>query len=216
MSINKHKQMHESFYCLFLARWELFLTDQSKFGYNANCFVLFFFLFLLRMIIHWPAFLCWVTRSPSPRSLKTSTRTTSSNCISSPTSTISDQRANTLLRGTDARWLNVSAALFGRGCQRGWFKNCVLCPQVDGGHPQCHDPLQCRSCPEQQRVPSSLKSAHLVSTHRLPRVALCPSCPHPHPTDSLLFFSTHIWDICTCVHAHLVLFNALMVTCPLV
>lgn len=75
------------------------------------------------MIIHWPAFLCWVTQSPSPQSLKTSTRTTSSNCISSPTSTISDRRVNTLLRGTesnrpDAHVLNVFAVLLSPGCQR--------------------------------------------------------------------------------------------------
>lgn len=56
--------------------------------------------FFLRMIIRWRVFLCWATRSPSPPSLKTSTRNMSSNCISSPTSTISDRRASTLLRGT--------------------------------------------------------------------------------------------------------------------
>lgn len=52
-----------------------------------------------RTIIHLPAFLCWVTPSPSRQSLKTSTRTMSLNCISSPTSTTSDRRVNTLLKG---------------------------------------------------------------------------------------------------------------------
>lgn len=72
------------------------------------------------MTIHWPAFLCWVTQSPSPQSLKTSTRTTFSNCISSPMSTISDRRVNTLLRGTDCnhpdpQFLKVFAVLDVRG-----------------------------------------------------------------------------------------------------
>lgn len=49
-----------------------------------------------------------------------------------------------------------------------------------------------------------------------PSGGISPFLPRPLLLDSWLFFSTHIWDICTCVHAHLVLFNALMVTCPLV
>lgn len=77
---------------------------------------------------------------------------------------------------------------------RGLIKKSV-CPQVDGSHPQRHSPLQRRSYPEQQRVASSLSC--LVSMHRLPRV-LSPW--------TLLFFPTHIWDICTRVHAHTVLF----------
>lgn len=77
------------------------------------------------MIIHWPAFLCWVTQSPSPQSLKTSTRTTSSNCISSPIFTISDRRVNILLTGTDAHVLNVFAAMLIHNCQRIYKKYCI-------------------------------------------------------------------------------------------
>lgn len=69
---------------------------------SLNPFISHFSMFL-RMIILWPAFLCWATRSPSPRTLKTFTRTTSSSCISSPTSIISEQRVNTRLRGTETR-----------------------------------------------------------------------------------------------------------------
>lgn len=166
------------------------------------------------MIIHWPAFLCWVTQSPSPQSLKTSTRTTSSNCISSPTSTISDRRVNTLLRGTEsnlpvAHVLNVFAVFLSPGCQRTdkeplsahrWMEVIRSATVPSGG----------------ARVLNSKEShphwVRLTLFPRLPRVASA----LPVPLDSLLFFSTHIWDICTCVHAHLVLFNALMVTCPLV
>lgn len=158
----------------------------------------------LRMIILWPAFPCWVTQSPSPQSPKTFTRTTSSNCISSPTSTISDRRVNTLLRGTDAHVLSIFAVMLSPGCQR-IDKKVFLCPQVDGGHPQCHSPLQRQSCPEQQRVPSSL-SWLTWFPHTVSLWWHLPFLPPPPPLDSLLFFSTHIWDICTCVHAHLVLF----------
>ncbi|XP_031661792.1 FERM, ARHGEF and pleckstrin domain-containing protein 1-like isoform X1 [Oncorhynchus kisutch] len=51
------------------------------------------------MTIHWPVSPCWATLSPSPLSLKTSTKTMSSNCISNPTSTTSDLRASTTLTG---------------------------------------------------------------------------------------------------------------------
>lgn len=152
------------------------------------------------MIIHWPAFRCWVTQSPSPQSLKTSTRTTSSNYISSPTFIISDRRANTLLRGKetyhpDARFLNAFAVLL-RFLNRRTDKTPLFCPQVDGGHPQCHDSLQSRSCHEQQRVPSSL--SRLTSFPH----AVCFGWHLPFPYLWNLFFSTHIWDIYTCVHAH--------------
>lgn len=53
-----------------------------------------------RTTILWQAFLCWATPSPSPWSQKTSTKITSLNFTSNPTSTTSDQRASTLLKGT--------------------------------------------------------------------------------------------------------------------
>lgn len=149
------------------------------------------------MIIPWPAFLCWVTLSAFPQTLRTSTRTTSSSCISSPTSTTSDQRVNTRLRGTDV--LNdLWCCILGVGGLTKGF----CCLQVDGGHPQRHSQLQRRSRPEQQRVSASLSwisSSRVLSWW------------------TLFFFSTHTWNICTCGHAHMVLFlNTLMVTRPLV
>ena len=55
---------------------------------------------LVRMIIHLPVFLYWDIQSQCPQIQRTSIRTMSSNCISSPTSTISDLRVNTHLKGT--------------------------------------------------------------------------------------------------------------------
>lgn len=147
-----------------------------------------FFSFSWRMIIPWPAFHCWVTLSASPQTLRTSTRTTYLNCISSPTSTTSDQRANTRLRGTDA--LNDLAVMLHPGCRRVNWSLVFL--QVDGGHPQCHTQLQRRSRPEQQRISSSLS---WICLSRVPSCwRLCFS------------FSTHTWNVCTCGHAHMVLF----------
>lgn len=57
------------------------------------------FWLICRMTTLWQASLCWATLSPSHRSQKTSTRITSSNSTSSLTSTTSDQRASTPLRG---------------------------------------------------------------------------------------------------------------------
>lgn len=105
------------------------------------------------MTIHWPASLCWVTQSPSHQSPKTSTRTTSSNCISSPTSIISDRRANTLSRGGELYHPDVFLVASPQA-----DRTPFVCPQVDGGHPQRHRSLQPRSRAEQQRVQSSLSS----------------------------------------------------------
>lgn len=69
-----------------------------------------------RMTTLWQASLCWATLSPSHRSQKTSTRTTSSNSTSSLTSTTSDQRASTPLRG-GWRWSGAQPALLADHCR---------------------------------------------------------------------------------------------------
>lgn len=52
-----------------------------------------------RTVTPLPACLCWATHSPFPRSLRTSTKTTYSSCISSPTCITSGLKANTHLKG---------------------------------------------------------------------------------------------------------------------
>lgn len=54
----------------------------------------------LRTTTLWPASPCWATLSPSHPSRRTSTKTTSSNSTLNPTSTTSDRRASTPLKGT--------------------------------------------------------------------------------------------------------------------
>lgn len=149
----------------------------------------------LRMIILWPAFPCWVTQSPSPQSPKTFTRTTSSNCISSPTSTISDRRVNTLLRGTDAHVLSIFAVMLSPGCQRidkkslslpagGWRSSAV--PQSP--------PAAVVSWTTKSPILTEL--AHLVSTHRLPLVAS--AIPPPPPGLSAFLFYTYLGHLYMC------------------
>lgn len=52
-----------------------------------------------RTVTPWPVYRCWATHSPSPQSLRTSTRTMCSSCTSSPTCTTSGLKANTHLKG---------------------------------------------------------------------------------------------------------------------
>lgn len=76
-----------------------------------------------------------------------------------------------------------------------------LCLQVDGGHPQCHGPLQWCSCPEQQRVPSSLSwltsFPHAISLSLCLSVSggICPSCP---PGLSAFLFYTYLGHLYMC------------------
>ena len=177
----------------------------------------------LRMIILWPAFLCLVTRSPSPPTVRTYTRTTSSNCISSPTSTISDQRANTLSTGAQS-WSHKLT--FPEVLCRFFFTSCSSCSfglilkhlsLAAGGWRSSAAPRSRQAAPVSwtAKSPVPTEPGRLVfqratsSGRHLPVLSLA-------LTSCFSFFSTHIWDICPCVHAHLVLFNALMVTCPLV
>ena len=154
------------------------------------------------MIIHWPAFLCWVTQSPSPKTLKTSTRTTSSNCISSPTSTISDRRANTLLRGmllynhSDAHLLNIFPVMLSPGIERTdenpfssrrWMEVIRSATVPTGG----------------SRVPNSKESHPLwdgspcLKKQQILRVSSAP--PRPlcfyflHISGTFVYVSMHIW-----------------------
>ncbi len=162
---------------------------QNVFSVNLNVF--------LRTIIHWPAFLCWVTRSPSPQSPKTSTKTTSSNCISSLTSTISDRRVNTLLRGTDAHLLNIFGVLWGPWCQRFDQKPPSACRWMEVIRSATVPSSGARVLNHKESHPHWVGSPGFHSPS--PSGGICPSCPR---LESLLFFSTHLWDICTCVHAH--------------
>lgn len=139
------------------------------------------------MIIHWPAFPCWATPSPSPQSLKTSTKITSSNCISSPTSTISDRRVNTRSKGKQPHHTNPFSEIvfFSFLCfisfflSRRWME-VIRSATVPSGR---------------ARVPNSKEShAHWAGSPRFLTLSL---------QDSLLFFlhiswtlvhvSMHIW-----------------------
>lgn len=126
--------------------------------------------FSCRMIIPWPAFLCWVTPLASPQTLRTSTRTTSSNCISSPTSTTSDQRANTHLRGSDA--LSDQAVMLPPGCRR--VKSSLFLPA--GGW---------RSFAAPRSAPAALKA---WTTKNLTLTELDLLVSGPVLLDALLFF----------------------------
>lgn len=171
---------------------------KNEYFANNTSVILLLLIFFFRMIILWPAFLFWATRSPFPQSLKISTRTTSSNCISSPTSTISDRRVNTLLRGKecdhpDARLLDVFAVLLSPGRQR-----------ID------KKPFSARRWMEVIRsatIPSSgarvLNSKeshpHWVGSpcfHTLsPSGDICPSCP---PRLSAFLFYTYLGHLYMC------------------
>lgn len=184
------------------------VLDQNK----LYSIYLFLFFLSLRMIIHWPAFPCWVTQSPSPQSLKTSTRTMSSSCISSPTSTTSDRRANTLLRGTRAHMRNISICSCVESLvSEGWSRRVCL---PAGGW-------------KWSAVPQSLPGALVSWTTKSPTltestlVLLWASLrwhlqPPPPNQDFAFLFYTYLEHLYMCPCTFGAFFNALMVTRPLV
>lgn len=131
------------------------------------------------MITLWPAFLCWVTRSPSPPTTKTSIKTTSSSCISSPTSTTSDQRVNIRLRGTEVPQL--------------LFCSCFCCVKKAFFRPHT----------------GGWRSSAAPQSHQVAVVSW--TAKSPIPSEICGVCSTFLlFHICTCVHAHFELFNALI------
>lgn len=163
------------------------------------------------MIIHWPAFLCWVTQSPSPQSLKTSTRTTSSNCISSPIFTIFDQRVNTLLRGTDAHVLNVFAAMLNHDFQKIYKKCCVAYRWMEvirsATVPSSGTCVLNNREPLPHWVGRTVFPCAVSLRWHLPVLFPRRCFSFLHISGTFIHVSMHIWCF---------FFNALLVTCPLV
>lgn len=92
----------------------------------------------LRTTTLWPASPCWATLSPSRPSRRTSTKTTSSNSTLNPTSTTSDRRASTPLKGTvnsdrssKCIYVCLIHRIFGAGAEKNIQLNIDL---LDDGH----------------------------------------------------------------------------------
>lgn len=159
------------------------------------------YLFLLRMIIHWPAFLYWVTQLPSPQSLKTSTRTTSSNCISSPTSITSDQRVNSLLRGRetshpDAHFLSIFAVLFHLRCQKTDETSVSSCRWMEVIRSATIPSNRARALNSKESHPHWF--SHTQFQHAVSLGGICPSCisglfSFLHISGTFILVSMHIW-----------------------